>query len=267
MGFMSEPSDSQGQRPIALVTGGNQGIGESIARALANAGAVVFVAGRSAARNAAVAASIETDGGIAHGLELDVCDPASIASAFDRAELQAKAPIMWLVNNAGIALSAPLVRTEDDAFLRQMDVNFHGARRCTARALPAMLEAGGGRVVNVASSAGLQGYGYVAAYCASKHALVGYTRAAQVECGSKGVTFAAVCPHYVDTPMLEASVEAVMQKTGRTREEVRAFFASENPGGKLVTPAEVAAAVVELCTGPGGDVWELDGSGPAKRIP
>ena len=121
-------------------------------------------------------------------------------------------------------------------------------------------------MVNIASSAGLQGYGYVAAYCASKHALVGYTRAAQEECGPKGVTFAAVCPHYVDTPMLEASVEAVMQKTGRTRDEARAFFASENPGGKLVTADEVAAAVVELCVGQGGDVWELDGSGPASKV-
>ena len=264
---MSDPAPYSAQSPIALVTGGNQGIGESISRALATAGATVFVAGRSASRNDTVAASIQAVGGIAYGIELDVCDVDSVARAFDQAEFHAGSPVTWLVNNAGIALSSPLARTEDSAFLRQMDVNFHGARRCAARALPAMIEAGRGRVVNVASSAGLRGYGYVAAYCASKHALVGYTRSAQQECGPKGVTFAAVCPHYVDTPMLEASVEAVMQKTSRTREEARAFFASENPGGKLVTPAEVAAAVLDLCTGPGGNIWELDGSGPAKCIP
>jgi NAD(P)-dependent dehydrogenase (short-subunit alcohol dehydrogenase family) len=263
---MADNASAEPQRRVALVTGGNQGIGESIAKALASAGAIVFVAGRSAERNGDVAEKLNAEGGEAYGLVLDVCDSESIATALSQAETIAGAPIDWLVNNAGTAISAPLVRTGDEMFLRQMNVNFHGARRCAAGLLPGMLERAYGRVINIASSAGLRGYGYVAAYCASKHALVGYTRAAGEECGPKGVGFAAVCPHYVDTPMLGAAVEDVMQKTGKTRAETLAFFASENPGGRLVSPSEVAALVLELCQGDGDGIWELDGSDGATRV-
>jgi 3-hydroxybutyrate dehydrogenase len=262
-----EGDTASGQdKPIALVTGGNQGIGEAISQALARAGAIVFVAGRSAARNEAVAEGIRAGGGEAHGLVLDVCDMESISAALGEAARVAGGPVAWLVNNAGSAVSAPLVRTDDSAFMGQMDVNFHGPRRCVAGLLPGMLERGYGRIINIASSAGLRGYGYVAAYCSSKHALVGFTRSAAEECGPKGVVFAAVCPHYVDTPMLESSVAAVMAKTGRSREWARAFFAQENPGGRLVTPSEVASCVLGLCLGDESGVWELDGSGQAQRV-
>ena len=258
-------SESGGEGRVALVTGGNQGIGLAIAEVLAKAGATVIVAGRNAERNDAAAERIVAGGGKAVGLVLDVCAPDSIAAGLASAESLARGPVEWLVNNAGAAVSAPLARTDDDMFLRQMEVNFHGARRLASGFLPVMLERGYGRIVNVASSAGLRGYAYVAAYCASKHALVGYTRAAAEECGPKGVGFSAVCPHYVDTPMLEASVEAVMKKTGRTREQARAFFAGEIPGGRLVSPQEVAALTLELCLGEGTGIWELDGADLPKK--
>jgi len=147
-----------------------------------------------------------------------------------------------------------------------MAVNFHGAQRLTAALLPGMLTAGTGRVVNVASSAGLLGFAYVAAYCAAKHALVGYTRAAALELAPKGILVRALCPHYVDTPLLEASVRTVMAKTHKTHDEARAFFAAENPGGRLVTPEEVADAALACCTNSlaaqpaDAAILELDGS-------
>ena len=123
------------------------------------------------------------------------------------------------------------------------------------------IEAGYGRVVNVASSAGLRGYAYVADYCASKHALVGLTRAAALELGPKGVLVGAVCPHYVDTPMTAESIRRVVEKTGKSEVEARRFFEQQNPGGRLVTAYEVADAVASLCEGEeNGTLIELDGS-------
>ena len=154
----------------------------------------------------------------------------------------------WLVNNAGIAESAPLLSrsgpgANDELFDRLLEVNFHGARRLVEELAPGMKERGYGRVVNVASMAGLRGYAYVAAYCASKFALVGYTLAASDELAKNGVTVNAVCPHYVDTSMLDRSVSNVMEKTGMDQDAARDFFRNENPGGRLVTVEEVAEAV------------------------
>jgi NAD(P)-dependent dehydrogenase (short-subunit alcohol dehydrogenase family) len=234
-----------------LVTGASRGIGAAIARRLAQGGWSVAAAARSAEDVEALCAELrEAHGRPARAIVLDVTDPTSIAAA--AAEVRAFAdeggPIEGLVNNAGIAISAPLVprRPEDDLHERHLAVNYHGARRVAEALLPDMLDAGVGAIVNVASSAGLRGYAYVAAYCASKHALVGWTRAAAAELARKGVRVHAVCPHYVDSPMLARSVERLMEKTGRTEADARAFFAAENPGGRLVTPEEVAASVAEL---------------------
>ena len=149
---------------------------------------------------------------------------------------------------------------------RHLEVNFHGARRLGELCAPSMLAAGEGAIAQVVSSAGLAGYAYVSAYCASKHALLGYSRALADELGPRGVRVSCVCPHYVDSPMLRASIERVMAKTGQSEAEARAFFVGQNPGGALVTTEQVAATVAELLADEdGGRVVELDG-GPAKEI-
>jgi len=255
---------------VALVTGGSRGIGQAICRRLARDGAAVLVAARSEEDCVRVAAEIRAEGGQAWSLGLDVTDEVSVQVALaDARELASEVgPIDWLVNNAGIAESAPLLSAEgpaqDDAlYERHLAVNFHGARRVVRGLLPALVERGYGRIVNVASSAGLRGYAYVAAYCASKFALVGYTLAAAEELRESGVTVNAVAPHYVDTPMLERSIERIVEKTERSPEQVRESLMRQNPGGRFVTPEEVADAVAGLLQGDAtGLIVELDGSAP-----
>jgi len=251
-------------RHVALVTGGGQGIGLEISRRVASGGAAVLVAGRRIEACAAAAEEIRAAGGEAHALRLDVTERDSIRAALEEAlrVTDDVGPIDWLVNNAGMAVSAPLLHEADvtDPFEEHMRVNFHGARRMIEALLPGMRAAGYGRIVNVASSAGLRGYAYVSAYCASKHALVGYTRAAALELAKGGVTIGAVCPHYVDSPMTDRSVERIVEKTGKSPEQARAILAAQNPGGRLVTPGEVAEAVWALLAGDqNGAIVELDG--------
>jgi len=253
-------------RHVALVTGGSRGIGRAIALACGRAGAAVLVAARGAEACAAVAREIEQAGGTAWPLELDLTDARSLDDALVRAQELAREPIDWLVNNAGLALSAPFLQhgreQGQDLYERHLAVNFHGPRRLIEGLAPAMIRAGRGRIVNVASSAGLIGYAYVAAYCASKHALVGYSSSAAKELGKNGVTLNLVCPHYVDSPMTDASVARIVEKTGRTPEAARALLAAQNPGGTLIQPAEVAEVVLELLEGErNGAVAELVGGG------
>ncbi|MBL8863826.1 MAG: SDR family NAD(P)-dependent oxidoreductase [Planctomycetes bacterium] len=254
------------QAELCLVTGAGRGIGAAIARRAAAAGAAVIVAARSQDDCVAVANEIVERGGRAWPAYVDVTDPATLDQAL--AELEGEiarcGPIGWLVNNAGIAETAPFLRhgrgAEGDTFERHLRVNFHGPRRAIERLAPAMLERGAGRIVSVASSAGLQGYPYAAAYVASKHALVGYTRCAALELAGKGVTMNLVAPHYVDSPMTDQTVERIVKKTGRSAAETRAFLASQNPGGELVTTEDVAEVVLELLTGArNGAIAELPG--------
>jgi len=249
----------------ALVTGASSGIGAATARALSAAGHVVIAAAR---RRDALVELCESLSGPSLALVMDITDPASISSALEeaRAFAEAHGGIGWLVNNAGTAESAPLERGDDALAERMLEVNYHGARRLTEALAPAMVAGGSGAVVNVASSAGLAGYAYVSHYCAAKHALVGYSRAVASEVEGKGVRVSLVCPHYVDTPMTDASADSLAEKTGKSREELRAFFASENPGGRLVTAEEVAEAILGLLTeGANGSLVELDGSGDAPK--
>lgn len=259
-------------RPVALVTGGSRGIGAAIAHALADAGVAVVVAARGTEGCERRARAIEERGGRARALTLDVADAAAFGGALERLRAieDALGPVAWLVNNAGVALSAPLLRGRtpdgDDLYAHHLAVNFHGPRRLVEALVPGMLERGTGRVLAVASSAGLVGYGYVSAYCASKHALVGYTRAAARELEGRGVAFGALCPHYVDSPMLEASIANVVSKTGQTPDEARAWFAAQNPGGALVAPDAVAAAALAwLESGANGAILELDGARVVER--
>lgn len=254
--------------PTALVTGASRGIGFEIARTLVAAGAPVALAARGRAdlelaRDRLVA---EFPGAKLRVIEMDVAEAQSIAAASLALEVfEAEVgPLGWLVCNAGMARSAPLLpkrAPDEDLYAAHLAVNFHGPRRLVEALVPAMVARGSGAVVNVASSAGLVGYPYVAAYCASKHALLGFTRAAALELRSTGVRISALCPHYVDSPMLQASIDNLVAKTGRTEADARAFFAGQNPGGRLVSAAQVAAACLALLRSAStGIVRELDGT-------
>jgi NAD(P)-dependent dehydrogenase (short-subunit alcohol dehydrogenase family) len=215
----------------ALVTGGGSGIGAACAAALTAAGARVTVLGRRAAPLQAVVAR----GDAAFALSGDVTAPPALPR------------VALLVNAAGAAESAPFLKSDPALFERMWRVNVMGAVAITQAALPAMLEDGFGRVVNVASTAALKGYAYVSAYVAAKHALLGLTRALAQEVATKGVTVNAVCPGFTDTEIVADSIARIVATTGRTEAEARAELVKHNPQRRLVRPEEVAAAVLMLC--------------------
>lgn len=227
----------------AVVTGGGRGIGAAIAATLAEAGARLTLLGRNQARLAAWAGRLKTE------VHVEVCDvtrPEQVQQAFQSAS-QVLGSITILVNNAGQAESQPFSKTDLQLWERMMAVNLTGTFLCSQTALPGMLAAGWGRIVNIASTAGLKGYPYVSAYCAAKHGVIGLTRALALELAKKNITVNAVCPGYTQTELLEASLTRIAQKTGRGPDEARAELAGANPQGRLIQPEEVAQAVLWLC--------------------
>jgi 3-hydroxybutyrate dehydrogenase len=226
----------------ALITGGGRGIGRAVAERLARDGAKVVIAGRTRAEIDGVAAEL---GGLA--ISMDVADRASIAAGLEALHA-AGVRVDVLVNNAGAAESAPLERTSDELWDRMLAVNAGGAFGLCRALLPPMIAAGWGRVVNVASNAGLTGYAYSAAYCAAKHALVGLTRALAMEVARTPVTVNAVCPGWVSTQLVDEAVQRIVAKTGRSADDARRSLAVMSPQKRMVEPEEVAHVVAMLCS-------------------
>ncbi|MDB5912075.1 MAG: short-chain dehydrogenase/reductase, partial [Ramlibacter sp.] len=227
----------------ALVTGAARGIGAAIARTLAAEGATLTLLGRNEASLQALARELPGQHGI---VVADIADPGQVDAAFARARDE-RGTVHILVNNAGQAESAPLVRTSLELWQRMLAVNLTGTFLCSQAVLPHMLAAGGGRIVNIASTAAQKGYAYVSAYVAAKHGVLGLTRSLALEVARKGITVNAVCPGYTDTDILRHSVANVVARTGRSEREALAEFAAGNPQARIVQPQEVADAVRWLC--------------------
>jgi 3-hydroxybutyrate dehydrogenase len=227
--------------PHALVTGGGRGIGRAIASVLTQAGATVTVLGRHRASLDDVVAA-----GAAHfAVVADVADQAAVNAAI--AEASARQSIDFLIANAGAAESAPFAKSDAALFKRMLDVNFMGVVHTIQAVLPSLRDRRYGRIVAVASTAGLKGYAYVSAYSAAKHAVIGLVRSLALELAATRVTVNAVCPGFTDTDLVAGSIDNIMKKTGRSHAQAVAELAKHNPQGRLITPSEVADTVLWLC--------------------
>lgn len=230
----------------AVVTGAGRGIGAAIARALAQQGAKISLIGRGRAALDSVAADIGAVTQVAVH-PADVTDRTSLVAAFDEIRQQF-GPVTVLVNNAGQARSASVLNADDALWDEMLSVNLTGVYQCIRAALPDMLHIGRGRIVNIASTAGLVGYSYVSAYCAAKHGVIGLTRSLALELATKHITVNAVCPGYTDTEIVREAVANIQAKTGRDEAAATAALVARNPQGRLIQPEEVAQVVTWLCS-------------------
>lgn len=231
--------------PHALITGGGRGIGAAIATALAAVGARVTLLGRDRAVLERHAATLPASAA-AQVVVADVADAASVESAFAQAR-ERHGEIEVLVNNAGVASGRPFTKTDEAVWASMIGINLTGTYRCTREVVPAMIAAGRGRIVNIASVAGLVGGSYISAYTAAKHGVIGLTRALATELGPKGITVNAVCPGFTESAMLDRTLTAIASATGRSPEAAASTLLEGNPLGRFVRPDEVANVVVWLC--------------------
>lgn len=247
----------------ALITGAGTGIGEAISRQLHREGHAVTLVGR---RSEPLETLSQALGKQSFAVTGDVTDRGEIELAFEAAKTQF-GDVEILVNCAGMAPTAPFHRVDFADWQRTMDVNVNGVFHCTQLALESMLENNWGRVVNIASVASLRGFPYVSGYCASKHAVLGMTRALALEVATQGITVNAVCPGYVDTDIVRNAIAGIVSKTGRTEADAMQHFTESNPQGRLVEVTEVASAVSWLCSEGAasvtGQAIAIDGGGTA----
>lgn len=236
----------------AVVTGGARGIGAATAEALARAGVTLTLMGRNAEileqhakkLGSYTRASFQT---------VDITQENTVQHAFSEA-VRTFGPVTILVNNAGQAESQPFQKTTLETWNHMLEVNLTGAFLCTQAALPGMLQTGWGRIINIASTAGLIGYPYVTAYCAAKHGMIGLTRALALELARKNITVNAVCPGYTDTDIVRDAVANIVAKTGCSADEARAELTRRNPQGRLIQPEEIADTVLWLCQPASGSI-------------
>src|SRR5882724_7892420 len=251
---------------VALITGGGRGIGRAIAITFAREGARVAVSARTRQQVEEVAAEITRESGAeSHAVVCDVSDAASVQEMFASvAEKFQRSPDI-MVNNAGIAESAPITRTDDELWHRHLAINLSGTFYCMRAALPDMLARGWGRVINIASIAGKTGAPYIAAYSASKHGVLGLTRSASQEVARNGITVNAICPGYVDTDMTTRGIENITNKTSLTKDQALDSIKKMSPQNRLVTAEEVAALALLLASEDGrginGQAINVDGGG------
>lgn len=227
--------------PHAVVTGATRGIGREIAAQLTKAGAAVTALGRQRA----ALDDLVAEGSARFSAIADVTDQAAVSAAMR--EAAARQPIDILIANAGAAESSSFAKSDAALFQRMMDVNFMGVVHSIQAALPSMRERPHSRIIAIASTAGLKGYGYVSAYAAAKHAVIGLVRSLALELATTRVTVNAVCPGFTDTDLVAGSIDTIMKKTGRDRAQAIAELTKHNPQGRLVSPAEVADTVLWLC--------------------
>ncbi|MCC2654339.1 MAG: 3-hydroxyacyl-CoA dehydrogenase [Microvirga sp.] len=227
----------------ALVTGGGRGIGRAIAASLVKAGATVTIVGR----NPETLEQAVMQGDAHASAVADVSDSQRVQAAVQES-VSRYGPVDLMIANAGGAASAPFMKSGPEVFRQMLDVNLLGVTNVTQAVLHSMTEQGFGRIVAIASTAGLKGYPYVTAYCAAKHAVIGFVRALALETAKSGVTVNAVCPGFTDTDLVAESLGTIMAKTGRTREDALGELVKHNPQGRLIDPSEVAGAVLWLCS-------------------
>jgi NAD(P)-dependent dehydrogenase (short-subunit alcohol dehydrogenase family) len=249
---------------VTLVTGGGRGIGAEIARQLAREGAIIAVSARTESEVKAVADEIVAAGGRARHFIANLQNADEATALIPKVEA-ALGPIDFLINNAGVASSAPVVKTSLEEWNRIFAINMTATFLCTRAVLPGMIERGFGRIVNIASVAARFGARYIGAYAASKHAVLGFTRCVAAEVAANGITANAVCPGFVDTDMVAESVDRIVAKTGLPKDDALEAIRNQSPQKRLLTTAEVAATVSLLCSHEGrginGQALVMDGGG------
>ncbi|EPJ51558.1 MAG: BdhA protein [Osedax symbiont Rs2] len=231
------------QTKHVIITGGGTGVGSAIASAFAEAGAKVTISGRTAQPLQQLAAQLPNTIAIC----CDVTDRQSVERMLEQARTE-HGPVDIAIANAGAVDSMPFSKISADQWQQSLDVNLTGTFNLFQATMAQMQQLGWGRLIAIASTAALKGYPYVSHYCAAKHAVVGLVRSLALECASKGLTANALCPGFIETPMLDRSIEKIMQKTSMDRSQARAVLNKDNPMGRFIQPAEVADSALFLCT-------------------